>query len=82
MIANVGFVLEVATADTLADFANLVEYSVVPIAVVDLADPANSSCLGSDSIVLDSSPSSTALGSDLAVGVAANLGSPDSSENS
>ena len=82
MIATVGFILEVATTDTLADFANLFEHSVVPIAVVDLADPANSSCLGSNSIALDSSPSSIALGSDLAVGVAANLGSPNSSENS
>ena len=64
------------------DFANLVVYPVDPIVVVDLADPANSSCPGSDSIALDSSSSSTALGSDLAVGVAANLGSLDSSENS
>ena len=64
------------------DSANLVVHSVVPIAVVNLADPANSSCLGSNSIALDSSPSSTALGSDLAVGVVANLDSLDSSESS
>ena len=82
MVAIVGFSLGFATVDTRVDSANLVVYSVVPIAVVDLADPANSSCLGSDSISLDSSSSSTALGSDLAIGVVANLGSPDSSENS
>ena len=82
MVATVGFALGVATVDTRVDSANLVVYSVIPIAVVDLADPANSSCLGSDSTALDSSSSSTALGSDLAVGVVANLDSPDSSKNS
>ena len=82
LIATVGFALEVATVGKRVDFANLVVYPVVPIVVVDLADLANSSCPGSDSIALDSSSSSTALGSDLAVGVAANLGSLDSSENS
>ena len=82
MVVTVGLALGVATVGTREDSANLVVYSVVPIAVVDLADPANSSYLGSGSIALDSNSSSTALGSDLAVGVVANLDSPDSSENS
>ena len=82
MVVTVGFALGAVTVDTRVDSANLVVYSVVLIAVVDLADPANSSCLGSSSIALDSSFSSTALGSDLAVRVIANLDSLDSSENS
>ena len=82
MVTTVGFALGAATVDTRVDSANLVVYSVVPITVVDLVNPANSSCLGSDSIALDSSSSSIALGSDLAVGVVANLDSPDFSENS
>ena len=77
-----GFALGVATVGKQVDFANLVVYPVDPIVVVDLADPANSSCPGSDSIALDSSSSSTALGSDLFIGVVSNLDSPDSSKNS
>ena len=77
-----GFALGVATVGKQVDFTNLVVYPVDPIVVVDLADPANSSCPGSDSIALDWCSNSTALGSDLAVGVVANLDSPDSFENS